>query len=150
MGLAQSLARPGGNVTGLTAMETAAMHGKRLELLKQAVPRLQRIGILASTTRADYDPGGELFGELQAVARSLGLELDYIGFDAERVDAALSAAAARGTQALVGIADGVVIARREDIAATTLRLKLPMIAAQRQNVEAGGLMSYAARIADLS
>src|SRR5262249_44231167 len=54
MGLAQSLARPGGNVTGLTMMETPAMHGKRLELLKQGVPELQRVGMLVSRTRADY------------------------------------------------------------------------------------------------
>jgi putative tryptophan/tyrosine transport system substrate-binding protein len=150
MGLAQSLARPGANVTGLTAMETAELHGKRMELLKQAVPGLQTVGVLVSNGRADYKRDTAWFAALDGVARPLGLSLDHVGFEADTVDAAISAALGRGTQALICLADGVVIARRVDIAETALRLKLPTISAQRPNVDAGGLMSYSGRIADMS
>ena len=76
--------------------------------------------------------------------------LDFVDFDADSVESAIVTIAARGAQGLIYPADGVAIARREEIAESAIRHKLSTIFALRQNVDAGGLMSYSARISDLS
>jgi putative ABC transport system substrate-binding protein len=88
--------------------------------------------------------------DLEEIARSQGTSLDFVDFDADTVDNAIAATAARGMQGLICLADGVAIARREEMAVSAVRHKLPTIFALRQNVDAGGLMSYSARIGDLS
>jgi putative ABC transport system substrate-binding protein len=150
MGLAQSLAHPGGNVTGLTAMEALDIYGKRIELLKQAVPALHRAGLMISPNRTEYMGATPWRRDLEEIARSQDISLDFVDFDADTVDSAIAAAAARGMQGLIYPADGVAIARRKEIADSAVRHKLPTIFALRQNVDAGGLMSYSARIGDLS
>jgi putative ABC transport system substrate-binding protein len=150
MGLAQGLARPGGNVTGLTAMESSGIYGKRMELLKQAVPGLHRAGLMLSRTRLDLKRDTPWGRELETVGRSLDISLDFVEFDADTVEVAISTAAARGAQGLLYPADGVAIARRKEIADSAIRRRLPTIFALRQNADAGGLMSYSARVADLS
>jgi putative ABC transport system substrate-binding protein len=150
MGLAQSLAQPGGNVTGLTAMEALAIYGKRIELLKHAIPGLHRAGWMVSPNRAEYKPDTPWRRDLEVVARSQDISLDFVDFDADNVESAISAVAARGAQGLICPPDGVAIARHKEIADSAIRHKLPTIFALRQNVDAGGLMSYSARIADLS
>jgi putative tryptophan/tyrosine transport system substrate-binding protein len=150
MGLAQSLAQPGGNVTGLTALEGAAVYGKRIELLKHAVPGLHRVGLMVSPNRPEYKLDTPWKRDLQGVARSQDISLDFINFDAGTVESAMSATVARGAQGLIYPSDGVAVARRQEIADSAIRYKLPTIFALRQNVDAGGLMSYSARIADLS
>jgi putative ABC transport system substrate-binding protein len=148
-GLAQSLARPGGNVTGLTAMEAAGIYGKRMELLKLAVPHLKRMGLMIGA-RPEFKEGGQWRRDVEAVARSLDIALDFVEFEADTIDAAISAVAARGVQGLFFPADGVAIARRTEIATSAIENKLPTIFSLRQNADAGGLMSYSARVADLS
>ena len=148
-GLAQSLAHPGGNVTGLTIMETE-LDGKRIELLKQAVPDLHKIGFMFSRTRDDYQPDSPRRRASVAVARSLNLSLEWGEFDTETVETAIAAVAAHGVQGLVYPADGVALSRRQEIADRAISFKLPTIFALRQNVDAGGLLSYSARVSDLS
>jgi ABC-type uncharacterized transport system substrate-binding protein len=150
MGLAQSLAHPGGNVTGLTGLEAVEVYGKRIELLKRAVPGLNRAGFMISPNRSEYQRDGRLRLDLERLARSQDVSLDFIDFDVDSVQRTISTAAARGAQGLVFPADGVAVARREEIAESATRHKLPTIFALRQNVEVGGLMSYSARISDLS
>jgi putative tryptophan/tyrosine transport system substrate-binding protein len=149
-GLAQSLNRPGGNVTGLTAMEASGIDGKRIELLKQVVPGLHRAGVMVSRNRPDRREDTPWGRDLADLARSQDVSLDFVEFDAGTVEAAMSAVAARGAQGLIYPPDGVAIARRNEIADGAIRHKLPTIFALRQNVEAGGLMSYSARVADLT
>ena len=150
MGLAQSLPQPGGNVTGLTAMEALEIYGKRIELLKQAVPGLHRAGLMVSPNRPEYKRDTLWRRGLEGVARSQDISLDFVDFDADNVESAISAVSSRGVQGLIYPPDGVAIARRKEIADSAIRHKLPTIFALRQNVDAGGLMSYSARIADLS
>jgi putative ABC transport system substrate-binding protein len=148
-GLAASLAQPGGNVTGLTTMDWG-MYGKRIEILKQAVPKLSKAALLLSHGNTSYARGSPWAHEVETDARSLGVELSIVVTEAASVEAAIAAAAADGAQALVGASDGVVVARRREIAESAIMHRLPTMFAFRQNVEAGGLIMYAARVADLS
>jgi putative ABC transport system substrate-binding protein len=146
-GLAQSLARPGGNVTGLTVMEPE-LDGKRIEVLKQA--GLHKVGLMISRVREDYRQDGPRRRASEAVARSLNVSLEFGEFDADTAETAISAIAARGVQGLLYPADGVSISRRKEIADRAISHKLPTIFALCQNVDAGGFLSYAARLSDLS
>jgi len=137
-------------VTGLTALEGVEVYGKRIELLKHAVPGLHRVGLMVSPNRPEYQRDTPWKRDLQVVARSQDISLDFINFDTDTVESAMSATVARGAQGLIYPSDGVAVARRQEIADSAIRYKLPTIFALRQNVDAGGLMSYSARIADLS
>lgn len=148
-GLAQSLAKPAGNVTGLTVMEPE-LDGKRIEILKQAVPDLRKVGLMISRSREDYKENGPRRRASEAVARSLSISLEYGEFDVDTAETAISTIAARGVQGLVYPADGVSISRRKEIADRANRHKLPTIFALRVNVDAGGFLSYEARLSDLS
>src|SRR5260370_2517162 len=99
MGLAESLAHPGGNVTGLTTMDVE-LYGKRIEILKQAVPTLKRAGILISGRQPFYKPGSPWAHNLEAAAHSLGIALDFVEADESNLDSALAALAVRGAQGL--------------------------------------------------
>jgi putative ABC transport system substrate-binding protein len=149
LGMAQSLSNPGGNVTGLTTTDFS-MYGKRIELLKQAVPGLSRAGLIVSQGNPTYKPDSQWARDVETAARSLGISLDVIEFNGDAVEAVIAAVAAGGSQGLIGASDGVIVGRRKEIAEIAIRHKLPTIFALRQNVEAGGLMSYSAKIADLS
>jgi putative tryptophan/tyrosine transport system substrate-binding protein len=145
-GLVESLARPGGNVTGLTNL-TGELAGKRLELLKEAVPKLARIAVL-------YDPatpGGvrELNEVLPVAARGLGLTVrswevrDANGF--EKVFAALNKQRPDGLYVTTG---PLMFANQKRIAGLALKSRLPSMYGRREAVDVGGLMSYGADIAD--
>jgi putative tryptophan/tyrosine transport system substrate-binding protein len=145
-GLIESLARPGGNVTGLTLL-TRDLGGKRLELLKEAVPKLARVAIL-------YDPANpthqyELKEVLPAAARALKLTLQpweirtSDGF--EKVFAAMAKQRSDGLYALGG---PLMIANRKRIADFALKNRLPSTDGGRAAVEAGGLMFYGADLGE--
>jgi len=148
-GLAASLARPGGNITGLTNMDWG-IYGKRIEILKQVVPGLPKATLLLSRGNGIYARGSPWEREVEADARSLGVELSLVETEPDDVEAAIASAAASGSQGLVGASDGVIVARRREIAESAIRHRLPTMFAFRENVEAGGLMMYAARVTDLS
>jgi putative tryptophan/tyrosine transport system substrate-binding protein len=145
-GLVESLARPGGNVTGITNL-TIELGGKRLELLKEAVPKVARIAVL-------YDPAlpglvREVKEVLPAAARALGLTIrswevrDANGF--EQVFAALSKERPDGLYLTGG---PVMNANQKRTVGFALKSRLPSVYNRREDVEAGGLMSYGADIAD--
>jgi putative ABC transport system substrate-binding protein len=146
-GFVESLARPGGNVTGLTAL-TTDLGGKRLELLKEAVPKLSRVAVL-------YDPADppslhtvkEL---LPADARALKLTIQPWEIravdDFEKVFAALNKQRPDGLYALG--AGGVMRPNQKRIAGFALKSRLPSMGLGRQYVDAGGLMSYGRDLAD--
>ena len=145
-GLVESLARPGGNVTGITNLGTE-LGGKRLELLKEAVPKAARIAVL-------YDPAlpgslRELKEVLPVAARALGLTIQprevraADGF--ERVFAALSKERPDGLYVRGG---PLMSANQKRIIGFALKSRLPSMYTNREAVEAGGLMSYGADLAD--
>jgi ABC-type uncharacterized transport system substrate-binding protein len=146
-GLVESLARPGGNVTGVTYL-SRELGGKRLELFKEAVPKVARVAVLYSPAT----PGSvlEVKEVLPVAARALGLTIqpwevrDADGF--ERVFAALSKERPDG---LYLPASGPLMAANEKrIAGFALKSRLPSVYSSREAVDAGGLMSYGADLAD--
>ena len=149
LGLVTSLARPGGNITGLSAMDWG-LYGKRIEILKQAVPQLSKAALLLSHENPTYKRGSPWAADIERDARSLGVDLSIVEIEPERVESVIAGAAANGSQAVIGASDGVVIAQRKEIAESAIKHRLATIFAFRQNVEAGGLIMYAARLDNLS
>ena len=149
MGLAESLARPGGNVTGLTTMDTD-IYGKRIEILKTAVPKLMKAGVLVSPDKPYYQRGSPWAQEIMAAAGSLNVSLDIVEADEGNFDSVLAVLAANGAQGLVVTSDGIYVAHRNALAESVIKHRLPAIFPYRQQAIAGGLLAYAARVADLS
>jgi putative tryptophan/tyrosine transport system substrate-binding protein len=146
-GLVASLARPGGNLTGLT-LATPLIGGKRVELLKEAVPSSVRIAVLgysASTTlERDWD-------EAQVAALQLGLELArYDVRGADDFAAAFAAMAAAGVDALLILQNRFFLLNRGRLLGLAAQHRLPMMADNRTAVVDGGLMSYGADADDLT
>ena len=143
--LVASLARPGGNVTGLSVL-TPDLAGKRLELLREILPGLHRLAILANVAA----PAAMLdMREVQAAARTLGLEVaTFEILRAEDIAPAVEAFKNRA-DALYVSADPVLTTNRVRISALALAARLPTIYAFREHVEAGGLMSYGTNFPDL-
>ena len=149
MGLAESLAHPGGNVTGLTTMDVE-LYGKRIEILKQAVPTLKRVGVLISPRQPFYKLGSSWAHNLETAAHSLGIALDIVKADESNLDSALAALAVRGAQGLIVTSDGVYVAQGKALAEGAIKYRFPAIFVFRDQVQAGGLLAYAAKVADLS
>jgi putative ABC transport system substrate-binding protein len=144
-GLVASLARPGGNVTGLATL-TGDLAGKRLELLREVVPGLGRLAIMGNVgnpfTVQEFD-------EVQAAARTLGLEVDILEIRrAQDIAPAIEALKGRA-DALYVCADPLIITNRVRIHTLALVVRLPTIYNSREYVEAGGLMSYGPNYPDL-
>ncbi len=144
-GLVASLARPGGNVTGLSN-QSADLAGKRLELLREVVPSLRRLAILANVG----SPIGVLeMREAQAAARTLGFEVATVEIRrAQDIAPAFDALKGRA-DALYVCGDPLVTTNRIRINTLALGARLPTMHGQGDNVEAGGLMSYGANYPDL-
>jgi putative ABC transport system substrate-binding protein len=149
MGLAQSLAHPGGNVTGLTTMDLD-IYGKRVELLSQAVPNLKRAAVLVSGRQPLYSRDSPWARNVETAAKSLGVTLEFFEADESNLDGTLAAMVTHGAQGLVVTADGVYVALGKEIAEGAISHRLPTIFVYREQVQAGGLLAYAAKIADLS
>jgi len=144
-GLVASLARPGGNVTGLSN-QSADLAGKRLELLREVVPSLRRLAILANAG----SPIGVLeMREAQAAARTLDFEVATLEIrGAQDIAPAVDALKGRA-EALYVASDPLVTTNRIRINTLALGARLPTMHGQGDNVEAGGLMSYGANYPDL-
>jgi putative ABC transport system substrate-binding protein len=146
VGGAASLARPGGNVTGLSGEVGVALNGKRLQLLTQAVPHARRVAFLGQISR----PSQYWRPATEASAQTLGLTILWIGVDTpEDYEPAFAAIAKHRADSLFvdGTAVNYVHVRRISELAT--RLRLPAVYTFREGPEAGGLMSYGANFADL-
>jgi len=142
LGLVESFARPGGNVTGFLLSNDASMVRKRLELLRDAVRGFSRVGAILNPEYAAAD------GTLKALppaARGLGLEARaYEVRSGAELEAAFAAAARDGMQALYVPEAPLFLTRRSEIAAVAASVRLPAIYTFREFVQAGGLMSYGA------
>jgi putative ABC transport system substrate-binding protein len=149
LGFIASLARPGGNITGLSFLAQGALDGKYLELLKETVPRLARVAILTNPL-ALQDPDGSVQKGATAAARILRLEIQT--YEVRRLqdlaEAFTAMSRARIGALLVRADPHVFESSRTQVVALALRHRLPAVYPWRLYVDAGGLMSYGASIPD--
>jgi ABC-type uncharacterized transport system substrate-binding protein len=145
-GLVASLARPGGNITGLTSI-SSEMEGKRLELLREVVPKVSHIAVLwnaASPIQVIEE------GEVRAAAGVLGIKMLSLGVRTrEEIDDALATIIRERPDALLVLADRLFLHHRTRIMDFAAQERLPGVHAYRELVEAGGLMSYGPSYADM-
>jgi putative ABC transport system substrate-binding protein len=141
-GLVDSLARPGGNITGLATLQRD-LSGKRLELLAEVVPRISRVGILRD---ADSSASALNFKEYETVARELKIQLQSLEVRRPNPDleGAFQAAAKGGSRAVITITTTLLFRNSKRIADLAIKHRLPSMYEGRTWVEAGGLMSYSA------
>jgi putative ABC transport system substrate-binding protein len=147
LGLAVSMARPGGNVTGSWSEGDEALIGKRLELLKHASPGISRIGVMVNPDDAgDARP----LDALPAAARALGLTVRVLEVrTAAEFEPAFAAAAREGLEGLHVSQTPLFNSRRAEVTALAARARLPAIYGFREFAVAGGLISYATSLPDM-
>jgi len=142
-GFVASLARPGGKITGLSTL-APELSGKRLEVLKEVVPRLSRVAVFGTSTSPD---NAQSLREVELAAGVLKLKLQYLDIrDASNpkdIETAFQAASKGRAEAVLMMVAPIVAARhRTEIAELAVKSWLPAIFSVRESVEAGGLMSY--------
>ena len=145
-GWIDSLARPGGNITGVTRI-TRDLNGKRLELLKEVVSTPARIGVLF---QEDSTSGSIHFKEYETVARALKINLRSLGVRGQKADfeSVFQTAVKAQVSGLVIIANSLTNVNRKQIAGLAIKYRLPSMYELGDSAEAGGLMSYSAKEAD--
>jgi putative tryptophan/tyrosine transport system substrate-binding protein len=148
--LIASLARPGGNVTGNSAL-APELNSKRLEILKDAVPRLSRVGLLRTPGGAIGSDPELLLKELRPAAVALKLKLEEIETqsDPKGLESAFKIAKQKQVNAIVTTVAGSFFAERKRIVELAGKYRLPAIYFQKEFVDEGGLMSYGADYDDL-
>ena len=146
-GFVASLARPGGNTTGLT-LDSEELSGKQLELLKEALPKLSRVGVLRNPRSPGYDAAK---AQLEAAARRLKLEVkDFPVSRREDLATAFAAMSQAGVGAILVRRDVLVVERyRAEVVALAAQRRLPAMYNFRQFPDSGGLMSYGANVNDI-
>jgi putative ABC transport system substrate-binding protein len=147
VGLVASFNRPGGNVTGITSLNTEVA-SKRLELLHEVVPKASTIGLLVN--QANPQLAHIYTADMQAASRSLALQILVLNASSnDEIDEAFTALARQGIGALVVTPDPLFNNRSEQLAALVLRYALPAISAYREFTLAGGLFSYGTSLVDI-
>jgi putative tryptophan/tyrosine transport system substrate-binding protein len=145
-GLVASLARPGGNITGLSAL-SPELSGKRLELLKETVPRLSRVVVIGESN----NPGNsEVLREMELAAKAFGVKLQSLDVrDLKDIETAFRAASKARANAVIVLAGTIVLVHRAQITTLAIKSRLPAMYPIPEFVEDGGLMTYGPSIADL-
>jgi putative ABC transport system substrate-binding protein len=139
-GLIASLARPGGNVTGVSGYAGLEIVAKQLELLKETIPKIRRVAILSNPTNAYHQLA---IREANVAARSLGVQLQLLeARGPNEFDGAFAAMAKERVGALLVLSDAMLSSHGTRLADLAARSRLPAAYAVRESVEAGGLMSY--------
>ena len=146
VGLVTSLARPGGNITGLSAI-VGELSPKRLELIKEIVPGLARIAVLANTSN---DAVRRDWARIETAARSLGVQSQLLDLrESDALGPTFDDASARRADALVVVIDAITQANQQRIVDLAMKHRLPAIYSSREFVDAGGLISYGVSYPDL-
>jgi putative ABC transport system substrate-binding protein len=145
-GFIASLARPGGNITGLTNDPTPEIQSKSLELLKEAVPRASRLALLWNP----LPPGAETYRKVvESAARKLGVSLQAVGVRGrDEFEGAFAAMVRERADGLVVLPDPVFFTARTQVVALATKHRLPAVFHAKEFVEIGGLMSYGSNIAN--
>jgi putative ABC transport system substrate-binding protein len=147
LGLVESFARPGGNVTGFLLSSDATMVSKRLQLLLDAAPGFSRVGVLLAP---DYATADGTLKSIPPAARGLGLEVGVYEVRSEtELEAAFATAVHDGMQALYVSETPHLLTRRVEVAAKAASMRLPAMYPFREYVQSGGLMSYGSDLPDL-
>lgn len=145
-GLIASLARPGGNITGVNII-TIELNAKRLELLKEAVPGAIRVAVLVNPANATSTPA---LKDMEGAARSLGVRFLVLHVRDQKEFAYAFSEMTRGrAEALAVMSDALFLAQREPIVAVAAKGRLPAVYEFREFVDAGGLMSYGPSIVEM-
>jgi len=145
-GFVASLARPGGNITGLSTL-APEISGKRLELLKEIVPKLSRVAVFGTST---FPGNRQMLKETELAAGAVGVQIQYLDVrDSKDLESVFRESMKRRPEAGVVLAGAVIFALRTQIADLAARNDLPVIFPQSEYVEDGGLMSYAPNYPDL-
>ena len=145
-GFVTSLARPGGNITGLSSF-IADISGKRLELLKEVLPKLSRVAVLGNSTNAG---NGTQLRETERAAGALAVQLQYVDIlSGKNVQTAFQEASNGRAEAAFVLRGPAITSHRTQILALAVKNRLPATYPQSSYVEEGGLMSYGTSIADL-
>jgi len=145
-GIVASLARPGGNITGMTFHSRHGRMSKRLAVLKEAVPTISHVALLVNPN----NPGSAFQGDLEPVSRTLGIRIQR--FQAGGIDefeTAFSAMAKSGADALDMANDAIFNLNRKPIADLAARARLPATSHRRGFAEAGGLLAYGTSLGDM-
>jgi putative ABC transport system substrate-binding protein len=146
-GFVASLARPGGNITGLSSL-VPDLSGKRLELLKEIVPGVSRVAVLGVS---NYPGNSQALRETELAARVFRLQLQYLDIiDPKAIETAFREASKAHADAVLLLGGAVFVQRRTQIAALAVKSRLPTIHYRHDFVEDGGLISYATSITDLT
>jgi len=141
-----SLARPGGNITGVSTL-APGISGKQLGLLKEIVPKLSRVAVFGTSTNSGY---ARVLREVELAAGAFGVKVQYLDvLDPKDIETAFRAASKERAGAVLLVASPVFLPQRTQIAELAVKNKLPAIFPQSEFVEAGGLMYYGANTANL-
>jgi putative ABC transport system substrate-binding protein len=145
-GFVASLARPGGNITGLATL-APELSGKRLELLKEVVPKLSRVGVLGTSTT----PGNaQALRETELPARAFGVKLQYLDvLSSKDIETAFRAASKGRADAVLALAGHGVFSHRTQVVDLAAKSRLPAIYPWPEFAQDGGLMSYGTSFLDL-
>ncbi|MGZ8483344.1 MAG: ABC transporter substrate-binding protein, partial [Candidatus Binatia bacterium] len=145
-GIVASLARPGGNITGLSTL-APEISGKQLELLKEIVPKLSRVAVLGTSTIPSQV---QTLREVDLAAGALKVKIQYLDvLDPNAIETAFQNATKRRADALLVLQSAVMNPQREKVADLAAKNRLPAIYFQSQYMEVGGLMYYGPNTADL-
>ena len=148
VGLVASLARPGGNVTGVAYGFDTDIFGKQLELLKEVIPKVRRVAVLSNPGNSPAQP--LIMSSVEGAARSLGLQLQLLEARGPgEFDGAFAVMAKERAGALLLMGDPMFFLHRARLADLAVKNRLPSMSTQGQWVEAGGLMSYGPSFPDL-
>ena len=145
-GFVASLARPGGNITGLSTL-SPELSGKRLELLKEIMPKLSRVAILGTSTNAG---NAQSLKETEFAAAAMGVKLQFLEVqNAKDVETGFRTVSKGRTDAVLLLPNPFHFSQRTQIAEYAIKSRLPVIYGRPEYVEAGGLMSYGMTFTDL-
>ncbi|HLN85913.1 MAG TPA: ABC transporter substrate-binding protein [Candidatus Limnocylindrales bacterium] len=145
-GFIASLARPGGNITGLSNF-APELSGKRLEILREVVSKLSRVAVLGTSTTPGH---AQIMKEIELAAKAFGAKLQYLDvLESKNIEAAFRAASKGRTDGVLTLASGILVSQRAQIIDLAVKNKLPAIYFSSLFVESGGLMFYGANLLDL-
>jgi ABC-type uncharacterized transport system substrate-binding protein len=146
-GFVASLARPGGNITGLSTL-APELNGKRLDLLREIVPKLSRVAVLGTSTQPGY---AQELKEMELAAGALKVKVQFLDVRAPKdIETAFRAAGKGRADAVLMLAAGsLVTSHRTEIVELAVKSRLPVIYPNSQWVDAGGLMTYGASNTDM-
>ena len=146
-GFVASLARPGGNITGLSTF-APELSGKRLEILREVVPKLSRVAVLGSSTATGY---AQTLKEIEPAAKAFKMQLQFLDVKhANDIETAFRAASEGRAQGVLTLNSAILGSQRAQIVELAIQERLPVMYHQNDFVEAGGLMFYGANVPDLS